>query len=136
MFHLVFYGSQGLRDFLVGAGICFLLMFPFSLLRMFGAGDVKLLMVVGSLYGISFTMEYLFVAFIIGAGISLCKMRKHQNLGFRLQYLANYFSFIWTKKKLIRYQDDTMQEESGIHFAIPMGLAFLYMMAKRLGGFV
>lgn len=104
-------------------------MFPFSMLRMFGAGDVKLVMVIGSLFGVAFTIKYLVAAFVIGAAISLGKMLKHQNLGVRLQYLANYFYVICTTKRLVKYGQGTLQqqEESVIHFAIPMGLAFLYM---------
>ena len=122
-------GSRGVLSFLTAAFVCFLIMFPFSMLRMFGAGDVKLLMVIGSFFGVSFTIKYLVAAFIIGAAISLGKMLKHQNLGVRLQYLANYFYVICTTKRLVKYGQGTLQqqEESVIHFAIPMALAFLYM---------
>ena len=93
---------------------------------------MKLVMVIGSLYGISFTIKYLIAAFVIGAVISLGKMLKHQNLGVRLQYLANYFYVICTTKRLVKYGQDRIeeQEESVIHFAIPLGLAFLYMVIK------
>lgn len=125
--------GHGVLSFLAGTFICFLIMFPFSLLRMFGAGDVKLVMVIGSLLGVSFTIKFLVVAFVMGAVISLGKMLKHQNLGVRLQYLANYFYVICTTRRLVKYGQGTLQrqEESTIRFSIPMGLAFVYMLVKH-----
>ena len=131
-YQIIVNGSHGVLSFLTGAFVCFLIMFPLSMLRMFGAGDVKLVMVIGSFYGVSLTIKFLVVAFIMGAAISLGKMLKHQNLGVRLQYLANYFYVICTTKRLVKYGQDRIeeQEESVIHFAIPLGLAFLYMVIK------
>ena len=132
-YQIIVNGSHGVLSFLTGAFVCFLIMFPFSMLRMFGAGDVKLLMVIGSFFGVSFTIKFLVVAFIIGAAISLGKMLKHQNLGVRLQYLANYFYVICTTKRLVKYEQGTLQqqEESVIRFSIPMGLAFIYMLVRN-----
>lgn len=121
----IYYKGEGIENWLCGIGISFLLLFPFSLVRMIGAGDVKLAMVIGGFFGPTLTIKILCIAFIIGAAISLGKMLWHRNLFYRLQYLANYTFMMITTGKITKYHDsEEVDEKIVIHFAIPMAVAF------------
>jgi len=65
------YGMEGLLDSLKGIGIVtVILILPFMMGGM-GAGDVKLLMVVGALKGVSFTFETILATFLAGGLIAV-----------------------------------------------------------------
>lgn len=120
------FGFEGIVHWGIGTGIIGALLIPFSVLRMFGAGDVKLAMVISGFYGWKSTLQILFVALCIGAVISLWKMQKHHNLVCRLQVLANYIMQIKMEKRIRKYGTGSEKQlaETKIPFAIPMGLAF------------
>lgn len=127
VFQISQHSVQGIVWWLLGVSSICIVVLPFWALGMFGAGDGKLAMVVGGIYGSRFTLKFLFISLLIGAVFSLWKMHKHHNLKYRLQYLANYIFLIWTKKQLVVYQKkEEVTKEQVIPFAIPMVLAFLY----------
>lgn len=133
LYQIIFYGQDGLEKWILGIGISFILLVPFSAVRMIGAGDVKLAMVIGGFWGYSITIKILCVAFLIGAIISLGKMLWHRNLFYRLQYLANYTLNILLVRKIIKYREE--KDDSSklvIRFAIPMAMAFFIVMGKNM----
>lgn len=127
------YKEEGIETWLWGIGISFFILFPFSLVRMIGAGDVKLAMVIGGFWGHTVTIKILCIAFIIGAVISLGKMLWHRNLFYRLQYLANYTFMVIARRKIIKYMEaKEIDEKIVIHFAIPMAIAFFVVVGKLI----
>ncbi len=65
------YGMEGLLDSLKGIGIVMaVLILPF-MMGGIGAGDVKLLMVVGALKGVGFTFEAILTTFIVGGLVAV-----------------------------------------------------------------
>lgn len=131
LYQYFYYKGEGIETWLWGIGISFLILFPFSLVRMIGAGDVKLAMVIGGFWGHTVTIKILCIAFIIGAIISLGKMLWHRNLLYRLQYLANYTFMVFARRKIIKYiETEEIDEKTVIHFAIPMAIAFFAVALK------
>jgi prepilin peptidase CpaA len=57
------FGWPGLKTSLIGIGVAFLVYFPLFLVRGMGAGDVKLMMAVGSLVG---PLNWLYIFLITG----------------------------------------------------------------------
>ena len=131
LYQCFYYKGEGIEIWLLGIGISFFILFPFSLVRMIGAGDVKLAMVIGGFWGHTVTIKILCIAFIIGAVISLGKMLWHRNLFYRLQYLANYTCMVIARRKIMKYMDaKEIDEKIVIHFAIPMAIAFFVVVGK------
>lgn len=120
------FGIAGIVHWGIGIGVIGVLFIPLFILRMFGAGDVKLAMVISGFYGWKSTLQILFIALCIGAIISLWKMCKHHNLFCRLQVLANYMFQIKQEKRIRKYGSalEKQSMETKIPFAIPIGLAF------------
>lgn len=107
---------------IVGIGILFI---PFALLHMFGAGDVKLFMVMGGFFGVPFTIQYAVVALVCGAVFSVGKMLWHRNLLDRLRYLASYLYVVMLGKEWISYGNhDKKDTKAVIPFVLPMAAGY------------
>lgn len=75
-----FWGKHGFLWALGGASIGFGVMFPLWLLRMMGAGDVKLMAMVGSLLGVQMVQTALAATLIAGAVCSIGFAARHGKL--------------------------------------------------------
>ncbi|WP_123043083.1 A24 family peptidase [Cohnella candidum] len=76
--------AEGLLGFLVGLGI---LLIPYLMGGM-GAGDVKMLALVGMLKGMAFVLESAVYMALIGAVIAIGVWLLHEGLRARMQYLG------------------------------------------------
>lgn len=85
--NLLVLGPDGLLVALSGAGLGFLLLFPFYLLRGVGAGDVKLLAAVGSLLGPQMLLAAAAYGALVGGLMSLIILARRGRLGFALHQL-------------------------------------------------
>lgn len=79
-----------IADLLFGAALPFLLLFPFFLFRMIGAGDIKLFMVLGTFMGRRSILDCLFWSLIFAALLAAGKMALAGNFQERLRYLQTY----------------------------------------------
>lgn len=66
------------------------LLFPFFIFRAMGAGDIKLLMVVGTFLSPDLILQSIFWAAITGAFIGLIRMLVNRNLINRMEYFFSY----------------------------------------------
>ena len=118
-------GLEGSLWWIVGVGVIGIFFIPFALLHMFGAGDVKLFMVTGGFFGVSFTIQYAVVALFCGAVFSVGKMLWHRNLLDRLRYLASYFYVVILGKEWISYGNHREKDtEAVIPFVLPMAAGY------------
>ncbi len=126
IWQIFLHGTKGSGIWFVGVGIIWVVMVPFSMFRMFGAGDVKLFMVIGGFFGQSFTMQYAVVALFVGAIFSIGKMLWHRNLLDRLRYLASYLFIVFAGRIWMKYEVDLAKEkEALIPFVVPMAVAYV-----------
>lgn len=65
------FGWQGLANALLGAVVVFALLIPFFIIKTLGAGDIKLMMAVGALLGVSTTLWSVAWGVIVGGAIAL-----------------------------------------------------------------
>jgi len=95
--------------------------------RMMGAGDVKLLGVIGGFLGPADGFRSMICAFLIGGLISAILLIKRRNLYWRFFYFKTYFSqFLETKQwRPYRRAED---EDSHLYFSIPIFLSLLCWM--------
>lgn len=82
-----------------------LILFPFFLFKVLGAGDVKLFSVIGSYFGIAFVTRTILYSFLMGALLSLVYLIKERQFQQRLTYFMNYF-------RQIQYRSSNFVEET------------------------
>ncbi|MST81621.1 A24 family peptidase [Bilifractor porci] len=86
------FGPPGLGAYFAGAAVPFLLLFPVWLVlyRSVGAGDIKLLMVIGGILGPSAILRCVFRTFLFGAAFSVLLLFSGGSFLPRIQYLTDY----------------------------------------------
>lgn len=127
--------GRGSFDILASVLSAFLLMYPLYKIGAFGAGDVKLFVLIGSFQSIREVTAVLAGAFVIGAGFSLVKLAVEQNGRERLQYFFSYLREICRTRHWKVYGEDLKQDyhtycKNKIHFAVPI----LFSAVCRIGG--
>ena len=130
-------GMIGIVYWAIGWLCVGMLFFPFSYLRMFGAADVKLFMVVGSCFSLRDTLEFAVVALWVGAVLSIGKMLRHRILFYQLRVLASYFYIIFANRKIMKYRmetSDSRGKENVLPFAVPMTIGYgIWLVMKKYG---
>ncbi len=117
-------GLVGMGMFFSGAMIPVLLLYVLFRLRMIGAGDIKLLSVVGGFMGPRSSLICLGLSLVFGAIISLAILILCGNFKSRLRYFTEYFIQFSTTKKSIPYMVKGSRMEH-IHFSVPVLMSVL-----------
>lgn len=117
--NVIEYGITGFLSWIGGVIFPVVLLWVLFLIKTIGAGDIKLLSVVGGFLGIHFVFKSIIIAFLIGAIMSVFQMIRQNSLITRLQYLAKYVShFISTRKIESYYLAERDGRNCVIHFSI------------------
>ncbi|MDE7199432.1 MAG: A24 family peptidase [Lachnospiraceae bacterium] len=127
--------GRGLTSILTSMVLAFLLLYPLYRIGAFGAGDVKLFILIGSFQNAGEMMAVLAGAFVIGAGFSLLKLAVERNGRERLYYLVSYLQDIRRTGHWKIYGGNLNQDyhtycKNKIHFAVPI----LFSTVCRIGG--
>ncbi len=127
--------GRELSGILASVTLAFLLMYPLYRIGAFGAGDVKLFVLIGSFQKTGEVMVILVGAFVIGAGFSLLKLAAEKNGRERLCCLISYLQEIRRTRHWKIYGKDLKQDyhtycKNKIHFAVPI----LFSTVCRIGG--
>ncbi|MDK2807275.1 MAG: prepilin peptidase CpaA [Clostridiales bacterium] len=111
---------QGLAGFI----LALLVLWPLFTIRVLGAGDTKVLAVLGIFYGYQKILPLIFASFLFGAILSIVKLIRYRNLTLRVQYLFHYVKECMKTKQYKKYyvakRDGTSMV---IHFSIAILLA-------------
>lgn len=126
------YGLRGVVFFLTGAGLPILLLYILFFFRMLGAGDIKLLSVLGGFIGPMFVIKCISVSFLAGAVISVFIILIYGNLVSRLKYFTSYISQLIITKEVVPYCIPGKRREN-IHFTIPILISVLVYIGGLLG---
>lgn len=92
--------------------------------RMLGAGDIKLLSVIGSMIGPTKILNCISYSFLIGAVISAALMISSGIVCQRILYLLHYISVYFKTGKREPYYKSGMPLEN-FHFTVPIFLSAL-----------
>ena len=116
-------------EMLCGAIIPILLLFPLFCLRMFGAGDLKLLAMAGGFFGVRGSLRCLFWSLIFGGLLGLVQIVDLKNGRERLicliRYLQCAFEGDYTQvQPYLTYVPD----DGRICFSVPVLLAVVFLM--------
>ncbi|OLN33642.1 A24 family peptidase [Desulfosporosinus metallidurans] len=132
LLHTVQGGVFGLANSLLGATVGFaLLLLPYFMGGM-GAGDVKLLAVIGAFGGVPFVLTCFLYGAIIGGLISSYLLARRKALGNTLRHFLVFFTIFRNPQHLSRSMSDARQEKFPYGIAIALGT--LIALFSPLGG--
>ena len=126
-------GVDGVLDSLLGVGIPIACLIWLHVVRMLGAGDIKLLAVLGSIVGHS-VWNLILYSFIVGGILSAIQMLYHHSLVNRIQHFWNYILTCLNTGEIIPYKSgfDEGNTENTLHFSIAILIAYLVWLAEGL----
>lgn len=110
-FHLN--GLDGVFFSLKGVITPFLLLIIFFILRMLGAGDIKLFSAIGSIMGGELVLYTILYAFLVGGLIALLLMIIRKNGGNRLKHLFQYLKSCLITHSVLPYTDFNDKNDGG-----------------------
>lgn len=120
-------GGGGSLWFAAGAALPVLLLFPLFYFKMIGAGDLKLLSVLGGISGIKGSLFILGSSLALGAVLSLAFLISCGNLRERISYLIFYTREVIRTGERTPYLQKGKQPEN-FHFTVPVfAAAILYV---------
>ncbi|MCH5249782.1 MAG: prepilin peptidase [Lachnospiraceae bacterium] len=118
-------GWYDVRSAIAAMLLSFCILYPLYKIGALGAGDVKLIIMVGSFESANQLLRVIVVSFIIGSVFSIGKMILEENFKERMQYLFSYMSDVFHTGQWKLYgenlKDDYKKYKSNkIHFALPV----------------
>lgn len=126
VYQLYVFGPMGILSFLGGIVVPFALSYALFLFRMIGAGDIKLLMALGSVAGFPRNVKIMLWSVICGGIISVCIMWRRTGFVPRLTYFVSYVrDFIRTGERK-PYRKDGKSAEN-FHFTTAVFAAVLVL---------
>ena len=117
-------GPGVLPQILSGMAVPLLLLFPFFYFRMLGAGDIKVLAVIGSFFGPKAVFTCMCFTFLFGAALSLLTFLLEGGFRERMQYLSGWLRDYLQTGQRKPYLRPGVRAES-IHMTVPMLMAVL-----------
>jgi prepilin peptidase CpaA len=128
-------GAMGILHFLAGASIPALLLVPLFRFRMMGAGDIKLLMVLGGMVGFPEVLDLCLWSFVVGGIVAVCKMIFVTGVKERLLYLLRYVRDTGRSGKIVPYRKPGRRPEN-FPFAVPVFAAAVLVVGRYAHIFV
>lgn len=117
-------GLRGAGIFFLGSAVPVLLLYLLFWFRMLGAGDIKLLSVLGGFMGPVAVTVCIGYSLVFGAVLSLAVLILCGNFLSRLRYFTGYLKRITTTKQVVPYMVRGKRMEN-IHFSIPILMGVL-----------
>lgn len=117
-------GLRGIPLFLCGAGTA-LPLFLLFLFRMLGAGDIKLLSVVGGFAGPEAGFRCILYSFLCGAVLSAAVLALNGDIRERFQYLFSYMKQYGTDGERRAYRKPGKRRPEHIHFSVAVLMGVL-----------
>lgn len=121
-------GIGGIGFFLRNISIPVILLYLLFLVRVLGAGDIKLFSVIGSIWNLKVMGFCIGVSFIVAAGMSLYKLICNQNLNSRLNIFFSYLYELSKTGQLKKYPRESDGKQNVIHFSIAVLIGFIITM--------
>ncbi|BBF44554.1 hypothetical protein lbkm_3267 [Lachnospiraceae bacterium KM106-2] len=124
---------QGIFNSFLGMIIPILILYPLFLMKVLGAGDIKVFSVIGISLGWFIAFESILVSFLVGAVIALFLLFYHKVFFTRINYVFSYLSQIIYTHKLIPYH---VSERDGhkytMHFTLAIGISLIILFIVRI----
>lgn len=121
-------GVKGASVFLFNVSVPVILFYLLFLMRVLGAGDIKLFSMIGGFWGLQLLCTTIAASFLVAAVMSLGKMLFHRNLILRLQVFRGYMLEVLASGRLLRYPQESQGERHIIHFSIAILIGYAIAM--------
>ncbi len=121
-------GVKGAGVFLISVSVPVILFYLLFLMRALGAGDIKLFSMIGGIWGFQLLIITIVLSFLVGAGISLCKLLYHRNLISRLWVFKGYICQVMLTGRILKYPKESQEENHVIHFSIAILIGYAIAM--------
>lgn len=119
------YGWDGSICFLIQISLPVLVFYLLFLMRVLGAGDIKLFSVISSCIGLNGFVKVVLFSFLAGAVISLYILSRNRNFYHRFTYFSCYFKTVLLTKSITRYDFQSDGKQNYIHFSIAILAGYL-----------
>ena len=117
LYQLFFFNLNGLLHGILGAVIPIIVLFLFFVLKMLGAGDIKLLSVIGMFYGFPCMIRVFILVFLIGGLIAFILLVHRNILIKRFRYLLGYI-FVFSHIDHRYYIKERDGKQPIMHFSL------------------
>ena len=118
IYHIMTYGVIGIAYYLLGVITPTLTLFLLYVIKALGAGDIKLLSMLGGIIGLKGVLWCMFYSFILGGIISIFILLYNRNFLSRIKSAFFYFQRLFIYRSFAPYERGG--KESTIHFTIPI----------------
>lgn len=118
-------GPAGIIIFFVHATIPVFVLFLLFLMRVLGAGDIKLFSIISGICSFGECTGCIAAAFVIGAILAAVKMVYSGNFGYRIICFGIYIRTILMERSFYPYPFREKGGESTIHFSVAILLGYL-----------
>lgn len=133
LWHVITGGLSGFLDALMG-GAFPLVLFPFFVLRMLGAGDIKLLMALGAWLKYQECVTLMIFSILCGGVLALVFMLVRKNGRHRFAQLWLYLKTCMIRAQLLPYQDfNHIEEGAALPFALAIAGGLVCLGIRRSG---
>ncbi len=127
-FQIQEWGWKGVGVFLINVSLPVILFYLLFLIRVLGAGDIKLFSMIGSIWGLQVLCTTIILSFFVAAILSLCKTLYHHNLISRLRVFGEYMNNTLASRQLQRYPQESQEKQHVIHFSIAILIGYAIAM--------
>lgn len=133
VYSLLFYDKQNFYSSILGLIVPFVLLLPLYITKMFGAGDIKLLCVLGIYTGLKSILLSIAYSYVIGALIALIIMISRRNALQRFDHFFAYIKCCFLSMSILPYCDiEARHDGTKMHFTIPIALGTLLVLLLNL----
>ena len=119
---------RGIPLFFVGSVVPIAVLYWLFYFRMIGAGDIKLLSVIGGFIGPDLVIMCIGWSFVFGAMLSVLILALCDNLIERILYFIDYWKTLLRTKKIVSYRKAGTRMEH-IHFTVPIFMSVLLIVS-------
>ena len=124
-------GWKGIGNGAAGAGAVLLLLGWLFVFRMLGAGDIKLLAVLGIYFGPEGSLRLLWYAFVVGAMISAVILVRGRMVKERFAYFLTYMGSQFGSAHPEPYRQGSVEKPWNFHFTVPILCGVLLALMER-----
>lgn len=121
-FHISSISNHDLYISILGLFAPFIVLLPLYILKMLGAGDIKLFCSIGFLLGIKDVLYSIMYSYLFGLVLAVFIMLTRDNFAARFKKFFIYLKCSILTRSILPYDDLSIQSDGRMHFTIPIAM--------------